>query len=399
MPPSSNKNEKKLVLLNDTVSPPKFDLFTQAEYNALPGNVRERRWQATLAYLRTIPNIPQSLFTSSAGEPVKSISEADLSRAIGLIYQKIPPARVDDLSTFVPRMPTEIVMHWISKLQDELNKLEKTYDRFQGKDQLSIQEAMDRTHLDWQVETLRSILKNQKSNWLKHNLTVQAVADSLKKDSEELYKVELKDLADFAYRADGQVSLWMQLPRTDVFENYQTRLNDNFYGTVFETNLMHGLVENPPLKLYSTMSLVARGLEQMFDELPLDIVTNKLMAHLETSINANQRPWFDKVPELRNFLDNKISNSDKLTRLRTFLKSPVTNGYQVIAIAYLAQHLFIARSRFMHLLSVDDIQWLYVTRSLYDAVHDTKTSTTKSTLIKPLLSRCLVPDYGGKGFE
>ena len=343
MPQLPNKDEKKLILLNDTISPPKFDLFTQAEYDALAESVKTQRWRATLAYLWTIPNIPQSLFANSAGEPVKSISEADLSGAISLIYQKIPPVRVDDLSTFVPRMPTEIVMHWISKLQDELNKLEKSYDRFQGKDPLSTEEATQRMLLDWQVETLRLILKKQKSNWLSHNLTVKAVADSLTQDSEGLYKVNLKDLADFAYRADGQVSLWMQLPRTDVFENYQTRLNDNFYGTVFETNLMHALAENPPPQLYSAMSSVARGLEQMFDELPLDIVTNKLMAHLENSINTQQRPWFDKVPELRNFLDNKISNSDKLTRLRTFLKSPVTNGYQVIAIAYLAQHLFIAR--------------------------------------------------------
>lgn len=387
MPKSSNTEEKKLVLLNDTVSPPKFDLFTQAEYDALPKNVRTRRWRATLAYLWTIPNIPQSLFVNSTGEPVKSISEADLSGAISLIYQKIPPVRVDNVSTFVPRMPTEIVIHWINKLQTELNKLEKAHAPFRNKNKLSSEEATQKMLLDWQTETVTSILKKQKSNLLSHNLTVKAVADSLKKDSEELYRVNLKDLGDFAYRADGLVSLSTQLPRTDVFENYQTRLNDNFYGVVFETNLMHGLVQKPPPQLYSTMNAVARGLEAMFNELPLDIVTNKLISHLEKSIDAHQRPWFDKVPELGKFLDKKISNSDKLAGLRTFLKSPVTNGYQVIAIAYLAQHLFIARSRFTHLLSVDDAQWLHVTRTIYDDVHTTKVNTTKSTLIRPLLSR------------
>ncbi len=284
-------------------------------------------------------------------------------------------------------MPTEIVMHWITKLQSELTVLEASYRQFQGKDELSTQEATQKLLLDWQLETVRGILRKQKTNWLTHNLGVEAVSNSLKKDSAELYKVNLKELGDFAYRADGKQSLFIQLPRTDVFEKYQTRLNDNFYGTVFETNLMYGLVKEPPPQILNAMYSVALGLEEMFNELPLDIVTNKLIDLLETSIEKHQRPWFGKVPELEKLIDKNISNTDKLTLLRGFLKAPIKDGYHVIAIAYLAQHLYIARHRFAHLLNLDDVQWVRTTQHIYNDVHKTKFNATTGTLIRPLLSK------------
>lgn len=387
---SLDKTPKNFVLLADTPGKSRLDSFTTAEYLAIPINERQRRVKTTLEYLRSIPQIQRNDFTNADGTDVDAITIDSLIGISASINKTLSPVRPSKIIKNIPRMPTEVVTHWIYALQSKLDQITKSQDnrkKLTGNTSL-LEQALD-NDLVSREQTIRKILEKKKSRWLSHDLKISTIKQALKEDSVALRQAGFSDLADLAYRADGKPSLFQQLPLTEIFENNQARLNDNMYGRTFETAFINSLVEQPPKNLFVTMGAIAKGLNDMLDELPPTVLEEVLIPRLDQALRNNQRFWFQYVPKMAEFLNTRKTNQEKLTILRNILHAEIKSSYQIIGIVYLVQKLYIARYGLRKYISVDNLQWMLTTQSIYDQIDPIKSNSNKNTTIYQLLSRHL----------
>jgi hypothetical protein len=201
--------------------------ISPAKYRALTLQQRQKNTRTLLNYLESIPSISMDDFKNPDGTYVEHITRSTLDRVMNRIYGGFAPALRPKL---VPRMPTDVCIDWISTLEyakNELLSAPTTSAALASRDE--------------KISLITQLIENQKSQWLKHNLTTNAIKASLINDSNKLREIGLHDLADFAYKIGGN-SLGGQLARSNSITHIEKRINENKYGAVFESLLVSNLI-------------------------------------------------------------------------------------------------------------------------------------------------------------
>jgi len=259
-----------------------------------------------------------------AGQPVTA---GELRRLSTVAYQAhVAPAYhaagAVTAAREAPRTPTEVSMHWISALQEA---------------------ARSALPAD-QAALISELLRQQKTRWLEHRLTVRDTYDALRGDSERLRTAGLDRLADIAAPAMtepvGQPGggLLAQLPASDEAIPL-TRLHENIYGRVFESCWMAQLVEAPPPQVLSTMQAIGGGLADRVAGWP-EKQRRGVIEGLQKLVAADPRFWFGSVDGYGEFAALAWPQADEA--LQRMLRAPVTDGAHAIAIGYLAVRIFVS---------------------------------------------------------
>ena len=102
-----------------------------------------------------------------------------------------------------------------------------------------------------------------------HNLTIEAMKNSLKKDSDTLRQAGLPILANIAYNKSTLPNdcdcLYKHLPINNDYEHTKNLLANNMYGAVFESFWIDVLVERRDSQsLFLTMEKIGHGLSKLF---------------------------------------------------------------------------------------------------------------------------------------
>jgi len=111
-----------------------------------------------------------------------------------------------------------------------------------------------------------------------------------------------------------------------------TRLHDNIYGRVFESNFVAELVNNPPVEVSDAMSRLSVGLARYLEKKCTDY--RGLISQEIKKLLTQQDPrfWFPQVPEIENL---KSYEGDVVAGLVDFLKKPKKTGIECICIPYM----------------------------------------------------------------
>lgn len=296
--------ERKLVELQDTLSHYEARLLAE-DRQRLQQQVDDLRNDVPPATLEKI----EAAMMAMHGNLLRAVEGAQSTR----------PVIVRDQ----PRLPTEIVTHWIAGLTQALANTP----------------AGDPFHKD-----VDGMLRTAKSHWLKHALNVNATATLLESAASFLTARPRSELGRLAVRLAEEVA------RYDGKEPPSTRLFDNIYGRAFETALAAHLVENPPPAVMLAMRTVSEALATWLESQPRNARFETGMQNLQTLLCAEDRFWrpaFEQThPQLEILapapthpLAAKAPPAIDAGRagrlLIEMLQQPVANGIDCIAIAWL----------------------------------------------------------------
>jgi hypothetical protein len=249
---------------------------------------------------------------------------------------------------FLNRIPTDVCIHWIDILQKNYNHPSA------GKNK----------------DLLLGILKARKLQWMTHNLTIEAMKNSLKKDSDTLRQAGLPILANIAYNkstlANDCDCLYKHLPINNDYEHTKNLLANNMYGAVFESFWIDVLVERRDSQsLFLTMEKIGHGLSKLFhglDNKLRNLFLDKLIEELK--IESNSRFWHRNTSGLQQVING--SNYDlKSKALDSILKRRINTGFDAILVPYLTITIFLAYGRTLTSGGKPIPEWLKANQSNY----------------------------------
>lgn len=367
----SSSYDTSLVLLLDSNTQDKqakrLCTFTQAAFDDLPLSQRQSKVLQTLTYLRNTYDLPLSAFNYEESRDCNVLTMHAFKQALAI--RPTP-------TCLVPRMPTEICIDWIRALQNtlvEINEVGVQGNAFSSD----------------QISTIQQILDSHKQRWMRHELTINQIKAALREESEILRGVGLDVLANKAYRLDNKECLYTQLPLSSEFALNAARLNDNPYGCAFENFWIQNLIDRPPAALFKTMEQVAKGLKCFVEATFINVLRDnnryrdQFIVGLQRNIQAEQRPWFDRVPAIQEFC--ALSEETEAYRdLLKILECPVDNAFQVFLIAYLGQKIY--QEKFPLLLQADELQsrrkhqWIRATQDNYQRINANKGGDTSKAI-------------------
>lgn len=303
--------------------------FSFDNENKVKQSARLTKYAADAAsYLRSLPEfknyfskhpsgkLPSDHFTAGDLKPLK---ESYLEELKG-IYKVAP------LSVFkhdeVFKTPSEVAFLWMYILRDAAVDLKN-----------------ESAHL------MTNLFKTWQSRYLNHKaLTLSTTRSLLKEDANLLRRAGLNALANVVDAKEQGVvpCLLKQLPTADS-DLSPTRLHDNVYGRVFESNWIASLVANPPDEVKSAMSTIAHYYSTYLSTLSCnkqDKMLRKVLMGLHRQIVADNRHWFKAFPEIKALSTSTFELPSFLRELQKILCSDINTGEQCIAVPYLAVKLF-----------------------------------------------------------
>ncbi len=177
-------------------------------------------------------------------------------------------------------------------------------------------------------------LSNQAKNlWLSGQVNnIQSVA---------LYKSAIKQLN---HQPELKAMVESLLEDAEKFKS-PTQYIDNLYGRHFDAEFVHSLIKNPSQSALFTGAQTGRALVKEFDEsfeklgvdpLKREESLNRRLRGFAKSLSSDHRPWFNKVPELTNFIAEPNYH-----RFKTMM-TKVENGFDMIKIPFLAVRMSVA---------------------------------------------------------
>lgn len=303
--------------------------FSFDDENKVKQSARLTKYAADAAsYLRNLPDfmhyfiedsseyLPSNHFTAGDLKRLKESSLEELKR----IYKEEP------LSIFkhdeVYKTPSEVVFLWMYILRDAAIDLKNE-----------------------SADLMINLFKAWQSRYLNHQtLTLSSTRKFLKEDANLLRRAGLETLANVV---DSKVQsvvpcLLRQLPTADS-DLSPTRLHDNVYGRVFESNWIASLVANPPDEVKSAMSTIAHYYSTYLSTLSCnkqDRMLRKVLKGLHRQIVGDKRFWFKAFPEIKALSTSTFELPSFLTKLQKILCADIKTGEQCIAVPYLAVKLF-----------------------------------------------------------
>ena len=208
-----------------------------------------------------------------------------------------------------PRTPNDVLVH----LMSEVNTALKTHTDDAG---------------------LKKVVATGRKLFMTHEFDGPAVA-KLVDDA----KTALERLADVdAWGRCDKLS--GQLPPED-YEMSPAQLQDNLYGRVFDTKMIHSLVKNPPDELLESSSKAGAAFADGIDENePINKEAAKKLR--KEYIIDDIRPWSKAVPGFQAIEDAK-TDAEALQAIKTFLKTPPTTGQEIIAFSFVMTKMAICQ--------------------------------------------------------
>ena len=234
--------------------------------------------------------------------PQTAASFYNMVRITGEALHRAHSARLPLVQVQIPQSPTECLLHWIDALR-----------------------AAQQTPLGATDPWLEQIETAARRRWMQHDLTLTSVRS---------YFAAMRGMCS-AEGATGLASIaekiGASLPTNQQEKNFDTRLNDNLYGRVFETRLMAHLIAEPAPGTLIFAQQLATSLLHFFSALPLS-VKSMVAKELSPALVAEPRFWFDQVPLLRRFITTEPGEKKK-SALVNWLSTPPESGYDCMAIA------------------------------------------------------------------
>ncbi|KAG0163827.1 hypothetical protein DFQ30_010894 [Apophysomyces sp. BC1015] len=143
----------------------------------------------------------------------------------------------------MPRLPTEIAVHWMAALEETVDSLPLNEQKTHG--------------------ICQALLTNARRQWLNHDLKTADIQSALRDSATLLASVEnpqSQRLAGLATSLDGELARYSGVsPPT-------TRLFDNVHGRVFESALIAYLVKHPPKEVVQSMQQLGAALSRSVNE-------------------------------------------------------------------------------------------------------------------------------------
>ena len=205
----------------------------------------------------------------------------------------------------IPQSPTDCWLQWISALRTA----QKTAPASAG---------------PW----LQQIESAARRRWMQHDLTLCSVRTYFAQMQLACLDKGVSELAAIASK------LAASLPSEQQGKNFNTRLNDNLYGRVFETRLVANLITKPAPGTLIFAQQFAASLLQFVSELPPEVIAT-MAKGLSPELLAAPRFWFDRVPKLVQFITAQ-PGAPKNHALVDWLSTPPQSGYDCMAIMVLA---------------------------------------------------------------
>ncbi|WGL99613.1 hypothetical protein QE177_07040 [Arsenophonus sp. aPb] len=286
----------------------------------------------------------------------KNLSMADFSI---ITSPHIPVSQTHTFDKPVCSTPSEITMRWITTLARALTKVENT---------------------ERQKKLITDLLQAQKNRWLAHDMNLEKTVKSLTDDSNALRSNGLNDLANLAYCENSTATdLVSLLPRNES-DLHLTQLHDNIYGRYFESVWIAEFVNNPPKEVLNVMHTIGNGIADLLES-QTDSTQRTLVEYLQKRIEGDIRFWFNQVDGVSQFSESAWPESKNL--LLKLLRNEITNGFESIAIPYLAVKLF---NGFSQIDNLRNAVWYQKINSNYKSMltpHRGRTGATPNNPVSP----------------
>lgn len=295
----------------------------------------------------TISGLRENAVDSESG-PLSAKRVLELASRAGeeitrAVYRELPPSRA---AREAPRAPTDCLVHWIAALQAS---------RVRGS-----------------AAPVQRWIAAAKALWMSHAMTHSNVQKHLRLASDEARHHGDVYLADLAL--DLRQSLEGHIPP----QEQRAALHDNVYGRAFESFAIESLVKNPPDSVKKAMSQLGLALGDILDAQPRNTAYT-IATSVKNVVNRDRRFWFPKTPLLEAFCQANDIVADE-NALRALLKAPVANGYDCVAMAYLA----VKFSCQAHPSGEDIVPWMEAaTKNYQTVVHPAASRLVHSLRLDP----------------
>lgn len=253
--------------------------------------------------------------------PDASLSVKELQNIVKKLGEKIfrnrhqlaanlPP--VSYAAREAPRMPTDCMMHWMAELEAQASQTDDAR----------------------QSDVCLTLLNNAKRRWLQHALTFRDMRDYFHDVEKTCDDAGLDRLAQLARELRAQIPG----PEHDNFDvdkehlKFKAALNDNIYGRVFESSLMHALVNNPPQGVVATTNTLREWLAEFIG---VGNAREDVRKELFKSMRSEFRSWYGLAStEFITYVHAK-NDVELVDALAAFLGKQASTGVDCVAILYL----------------------------------------------------------------
>lgn len=241
--------------------------------------------------------------TDNVDPLVKAAAQKASESLVALHEQRMQAVGPSEAERDAPRAPSEVVIH-----------LQRAVEQALGKDPKNA--------------ALKKLLGTLRQTYLKHDLTVESTRKLLAEARKTCETGNLPELAKLSESLLGQIP-------AKSGDMPATRLHENIYGRVFDSQLIGDLVQDPPEGVKTSMKEAGTAMADLLDELGAKNANNNWAGNkIKEYLNSKDpRFWVPKVPGLEKVKNAKDSN-EALTELKAYLRADKTNGQECVAMPW-----------------------------------------------------------------
>lgn len=174
----------------------------------------------------------------------------------------------------MPRLPTEIAVHWMAILANVIELLPKNRKKVH--------------------EPFEALFDDIKRQWLRHDLDISNVRSALRHSMKSLARIGHPHADCLIKVAD---LLDRELDRYGTASPPTTRLFDNIYGRTFESALIAHLVEHPPEAVLKSMQQLGNALALSIERAAGNARFGYALNEVQQSIKKKPRFWHPHFSE------------------------------------------------------------------------------------------------------